>query len=255
MEQKILEIGAANIAAFYAEPLLGSGGVIVPPENYNRRTWELCQKHDILYIADEVVTAFGRLGHWFVSKDMFDIQPDMITCAKGLTSGYLPLGATIFSDRMYEVMSNDDERYFAAGLTYSGHPVSCAAALKNIEIMEREDIFSNVNDVGPYFEEQLQTLLDLPIVGDIRGEKFMMCVVNVKDKETKEFFAPEVNIGKRISNHAENLGLIVRPIVDLNIMSPPLTMTRDDVDFVVATLRQAIELTMADLRNENIWQA
>jgi len=255
MEQKILEIGAANIAAFYAEPLLGSGGVIVPPENYNKRTWELCQKYDILYIADEVVTAFGRLGHWFVSKDMFDIQPDMITCAKGLTSGYLPLGATIFSDRMYDVMSNDDDRYFAAGLTYSGHPVSCAAALKNIEIMEREDIFGNVNDVGPYFEKQLHTLLDLPIVGDIRGEKFMMCVVNVQDKETKEFFAPEVNIGKRISNHAEDLGLIVRPIVDLNIMSPPLTMTRDDVDFVVATLRQAIELTMTDLRNENIWQA
>ena len=162
----------------------------------------------------------------------------------------MPLGAMIFSDRMYEVLGNDEDRWFSAGYTYSGHPVSCAAALKNIEIMEREKIFDNVNEVGAYFEEQLHTLLDLPIVGDIRGMKFMMCVVNVMDKDTKEFFPPEVNIGKRISNHAEELGLIVRPAADLNILSPSLTMTRDDVDFLVAGLRQSIELTMADLKAE-----
>jgi adenosylmethionine-8-amino-7-oxononanoate aminotransferase len=250
MEQKIMDLGADNIAAFYAEPILGSGGVIVPPENYNRRTWELCQKYDILYVADEVVTAFGRLGHWFVSKDMFDVQPDIICCAKGLTSAYLPLGAMIFSDRIYEVLGNDDDRWFSAGYTYSGHPVCCAAALKNIEIMEREKIFDNVREVGAYFEEQLHTLLDLPIVGDIRGRLFMMCVVNVMNKETKEFFPPEVNIGKRISNHAEELGVIVRPAVDLNIMSPSLTMTKDDVDFIIPRLRKAIELTVQDLQEE-----
>jgi putrescine aminotransferase len=252
MEQKILELGAENIAAFYAEPVLGSGGVIVPPEGYNRRTWELCQKYDILYVADEVVTGFGRLGHWFVSKELFDVQPDIITCAKGLTSGYLPLGATIFSDKIYDVMADDKDRFFAAGLTYTGHPVSCIAALKNIEIMEREKLFDNVNTVGPYFEEQLKTLLDLPNVGDVRGEKFMMCVVNVQDKKTNAFFPDEVNISKRISNHCEELGLIVRPIMDLNVLSPPLTMTRDDVDFIVSTLRRAIELTMTDLRNEGV---
>ncbi len=254
MEQKILDVGADNIAAFYAEPLLGSGGVIVPPDGYNKRTWELCRKYDILYVADEVVTAFGRLGHWFASKDLFDIQPDIITCAKGLSSGYQPLGAAIFSDRIYEVMANDDDRYFAAGYTYTGHPVACAAALKNIEIMEREQLFDNVNEVGAYFEEQLRTLLDLPIVGDVRGSKFMMCVVNVCNKETREFFPADVNIGKRISNRAEELGLIVRPIADLNIMSPPLTMTKHDVDFVVATLRKAIEVVMDDLRREGAWQ-
>ena len=252
MEQKILEIGADKIAAFYAEPLLGSGGVIVPPTGYNKRTWELCKKYDILYVADEVVTAFGRLGHWFVSEEMFGIQPDIITCAKGLSSGYLPLGAAIFSDEIYDVMSNDDDRCFAAGYTYTGHPVACVAALKNIEIMEREKLFDNVNEVGPYFEEQLHTLLDLPIVGDIRGKKFMMCVVNVMDKESKEFFPPEVNIGKRISNHAEELGLIVRPMADLNVMSPPLTMTKDDVDLVVSRLRKAIELTTQDLEAEGV---
>jgi len=250
MERKILELGADNVAAFYAEPILGSGGVIVPPENYNRRTWELCRKHDIVYVADEVVTGFGRLGHWFVSKDMFDVQPDIICCAKGLTSAYLPLGAVIFSDRIYEVLGNDADRWFTGGFTYSGHPVSCVAALKNIEIMEREKIFDNVKEVGAYFEEQLSTLLDLPIVGDIRGRRFMMCVVNVMNKDTKEFFPPEVGIGKRIADHAEELGVIVRPAADLNIMSPSLTMTREDVDYVVSRLRKAIERTTADLRKE-----
>lgn len=250
MEDKILELGPETVGAFFAEPILGSGGVIVPPKDYNYRTWELCQKYDILYIADEVVTGFGRLGHWFVSKDVFGVQPDIIICAKGLTSGYLPLGATIYSDRIHMVIEDDPDRCFTAGFTYSGHPVSCAAALKNIEIMERDKIFENVKSVGPYFEEQLRTLLDLPIVGDIRGSHFMMCVVNVVNKETKEFFPAEVNIGKRISNHAESAGLIVRPIADLNVMSPPLTMTKDDVDIVVARLRRAIECTMADLKSE-----
>jgi putrescine aminotransferase len=247
MEQKILELGADHIAAFYAEPILGSGGVIVPPEGYNRRTWELCQKYDIVYVADEVVTAFGRLGHWFVSRDMFDVQPDIICCAKGLTSAYLPLGAVIFSDKMYEVLGNDADRWFTGGYTYSGHPVCCAAALKNIEIMERENLFENVRIVGAYFEEQLRTLLDLPIVGDIRGRLFMMCVVNVMNKQTGEFFPAEVNIGKRISNHAEGQGVIVRPLADLNVMSPPLTMSKEDVDYIVPRLRKAIERTMKDL--------
>ncbi len=222
----------------------------MPPEGYNRRTWEVCRENDIIYVADEVVTGFGRLGHWFVSKDMFDVEPDIITCAKGLSSAYLPLGAVIFSDRMYQVLGNDADRWFTAGNTYSGHPVCCAAALKNIEILEREKLFDNVREVGVYFEEQLHTLLDLPIVGDIRGRLFMMCVVNVMNKDTREFFPAEVNIGKRISNHCEDLGVIVRPAADLNIMSPSLTMTKDDVDYVVSNLRTAIERTTADLREE-----
>jgi adenosylmethionine-8-amino-7-oxononanoate aminotransferase len=255
MEHKILELGPDNVSAFFAEPILGSGGVIVPPEGYNRRTWELCQKYDMIYVADEVVTAFGRLGHWFVSKDMFDVQPDIITCAKGLTSAYLPLGAMIFSDRIYATLGNDPDRWFTSGFTYSGHPVCCAAALKNIEIMEREKIFDNVREVGPYFEEQLKTLCDLPNVGDVRGRMFMMSVVSVMDKQTKEFFPDEVNIGKRISDHCESLGVIVRPYGNLNIMSPPLTMSKKDVDYVVPRLREAIEATMADLVQEGYLSA
>ena len=252
-KQKITELGADNIAAFFAEPILGSGGVIVPPEGYNRRIWELCQENDILFVADEVVTAFGRVGHWFASKDVFGIQPDIITCAKGLTSGYQPLGATLFSDRIYDVISSGDaDRYFASGYTYSGHPVACAAALKNIEIIERENLLERVIDVGAYFEQRLQSLRDLPLVGDVRGKRFMMCVENVADKATKQLLPDELNIGKWISDRAEQNGLIVRPIVHLNVMSPPLTMGRDEVDFVVEQLGAAIEHTYHDLRKEGL---
>lgn len=252
-KQKIAELGADNIAAFFAEPILGSGGVIVPPDGYNRRIGELCKENDILFVADEVVTAFGRVGHWFASKELFDVQPDIITCAKGLTSGYQPLGATLFSDRIYEVISTGDAgRYFASGYTYSGHPVACAAALKNIEIIERENLLERVVEVGAYFEQRLQTLRDLPLVGDVRGKRFMMCVENVADKASKQLLPEELNIGKWISDRAEQNGLIVRPIVHLNVMSPPLTMGREEVDFVVEQLGAAIEHTYHDLRKEGL---
>lgn len=255
-EDKIIELGGADkVAAYYAEPIMGAGGVIVPPLNYNKRMWEVCKKYDMLYVSDEVVTAFGRLGHWFASESEFGVQPDIITCAKGLTSGYQPLGATLFSDDIWDVISEEGKgRCFAHGYTYSGHPVACAAALKNIEILERENLFDNVNEVGPYFEQQLKTLEELPIVGQVRGRKFMMCVENVANKETKELFPEELDIGKRIANHADARGLIVRPIVHLNVMSPPLTMTKADVDFIVSTLRESIKATMDDLRREGHWQ-
>jgi adenosylmethionine-8-amino-7-oxononanoate aminotransferase len=251
-EDKIIELGGEDaVAAYFAEPVMGAGGVIVPPAGYNKRMWEICQKYDILYVSDEVVTAFGRLGHWFASKDLFDFEPDIITCAKGLTSGYLPLGATIFSDKIFDVIDEVDQgRCFTQGYTYSGHPVSCAAARKNIEIMEQENIFANVIEVGPYFKQQLETLLDLPIVGQVRGRGFMMCVEFVADKETRALFDESLDIGKRIANHADAKGLIVRPLVHLNVMSPPLIMTRQEVDFVVATLRECILDTIDELRRE-----
>lgn len=256
-EDKIIELGGADkVMAYYAEPVMGAGGVIVAPEGYNRRMWEVCQKYDILYVSDEVVTAFGRLGHWFASVDEFDVQPDIIVCAKGITSGYQPLGAAIFSSRIFDVISEDGTgRCFTQGYTYSGHPVACAAALKNIEILEREKMFDNVMEVGPYFMAQLETLTDLPIVGQVRGKQFMVCVEFVKDKESKALFDEALDIGKRVANEADKRGLIVRPIVHLNIMSPPLTMTKDDVDFIVATLRESIEAALAQLESEGHWQA
>lgn len=253
LEAKIREIGADNVAAFFAEPIMGAGGVIVPPEGYNRRTWELCRRHDILYVADEVVTAFGRLGHWFASEGEFGIEPDIITCAKGLTSGYLPLGATLFSRRIYETIKDDPDRFFGHGFTYSGHPVCCAAALKALDILERERLMDNVRDVGQYFESRLHELEDLPIVGNVRGRKLMMCVEFVADRASRSLFPESLNIGKRVSNRCEQMGLIVRSIVHLNIMSPAFTLTRDQVDFIVDVLRKGIEATMDDLRREGAW--
>ncbi len=248
LEDKILELGPDKVAAFFAEPIMGAGGVVVPPRDYQRRTREVCRTHDVLYVADEVVTAFGRLGHWFASQEVFGIEPDIVTCAKGLSSGYLPIGATLYSDQIHEVISADHpDRVFAHGFTYSGHPVCCAAALKNIEIMEREDILANAREVGGYFEARLQTLRELPIVGDVRGMKLMMCIENVANKDTKETFPDAMNIGKRIANKCDEMGLIVRPIIHLNVMSPPLIMTKDEVDFTVETLAKGIRAVVDDL--------
>ncbi|HVJ33528.1 MAG TPA: aminotransferase [Terriglobia bacterium] len=256
LEDKILELGAENVAAFFAEPVLGAGGVIVPPQGYHQRTLEVCRKHDVLYVSDEVVTGFGRLGHFFASEDVFGIVPDMIVCAKGLTSGYQPLGACIYSDKIHEVISSEDpDGWFTNGYTYSGHPIACAAALANIEVMERDDLCGHVREVGPYLRERLESLKDLPIVGDVRGHQFMMCVENVADPQTKELFPEEVNIGKRIADHAEKFGLIVRPIGALNIISPPLVLTRAQVDELVGILRLSIEATMKDLKAAGYMQA
>ena len=251
-EALIARVGADHIGGFIAEPIQASGGIIIPPEGYLKRMWQVCQRHDILFIADEVVTAFGRLGHWFASLAEFGVQPDMICTAKGLTSGYVPLGAVIFSSRIWDAMAEGGQRWFTSGLTYSGHPVSCAAALKNIEIMEREDLLANATKVGSYFETRMKVLEDLPLVGNVRGLKLMLCVEAVADKTTKALLPDAVNESKRISDVAESLGLIVRPIGHLNVMSPPLIVTEADVDFIADTLETAIRRVTDDLVREGV---
>jgi putrescine aminotransferase len=249
-EALIASVGADRIGGFIAEPIQASGGVIVPPAGYLRRMGEVCRRHDILFIADEVVTAFGRLGHWFASETEFDVVPDMITCAKGLTSGYLPLGALIFSDRIWDAMAAKGERWFTSGFTYSGHPVSCAAALKSIAIIEDEGLLENAAVVGDYFLDRLKGLEALPLVGQVRGRRLMVCVENVASKATKAPLPDGVNESKRISDAAEAMGLMVRPIGHLNVMSPPLTITKDQVDFVVETLERAIARVSDELVRE-----
>ena len=248
-------MGPENVAAFIAEPIMGAGGVIVPPPGYHKRTAEVCAKYEVLYISDEVVTGFGRVGYFFASEPAFGLVPDIITSAKGITSGYLPLSATMLSDQIYDVISvpQSEGGLFTHGFTYSGHPVVCATALKNIEIMEREKICQHVREIGPYFEEQLGGLADLAIVGDVRGKCFMMCVENVADKDTKALFAPDVAIGERISKHAQSRGLIVRPIAHLNVMSPPLILNKGQIDTFVGILRESIEATQDDLVREGLW--
>ena len=253
-EDVIENVGPERIGGFFAEPIMGSGGVIVPPPDYLERMMEVCRRHEILFVADEVVTAFGRIGHWFASKDEFGIIPDIICCAKGLSSGYLPIGAVIYSNRVHDIISTGDpERWFTHGFTYSGHPVCCAAALKNIEIIERENLLENARSVGGYFERRLRELQALPTVGDVRGRNLMMCIENVRDKETRELFPESVDIGRRIAMAAERLGLIVRPIGHLNVMSPPLVITRDEVDFIIESLDRAIRDVADDLTREAAW--
>jgi putrescine aminotransferase len=248
---KVDELGPQRVAAFFAEPIMGSGGVIMPPADYLQRIRRICADHGIVYVSDEVVTGFGRLGEWFASESVFGIVPDIITSAKGLTSGYLPLGATIISDRIYDVIAEPGhDRYFAVGYTYSGHPVSCAAALKNIEIIGRERLLDHVKDVGPYFLEQLRTLGDLPMVGDVRGSHLMACVEFVADRATRRHYPDELDVGKRVANACEPRGVLVRPMVHLNVMSPPLVITHHDVDLIVGALREAIIEVRADLDAE-----
>lgn len=256
LKEYIAVEGAENIACFIAEPIMGAGGVIVPPKDYHLRTWEVCKENDILYISDEVVTAFGRLGHMVASKEKFGFEPDVLVMAKGLSSGYVPLGATMISDEIYEVISQPkaDNPYFSHGFTYSGHSLSCKVGLKNIEIMERENLCGHVQQWGPYFEEQLKSLTDLPIIGEVRGSHYMLCLESVANKETKEGFDPDVTIARRIYKHAKAQGLIVRPIGSLNVISPPLTFDKTAIDQTVSIMRKSIESTIDDLVKENIWK-
>lgn len=250
LEQTIDRLGADNIAAFIAEPIMGAGGVLVAPQGYHSRVQAICRANDILFIADEVVTGFGRLGHFFASEAVFETQPDIINVAKGLSSGYAPLGATLISDALYEVLSTPQGPggVLSTGFTYSGHPVSCAAALKNIEIIEREGICENVREVGPYLESKLKTLAAHETVGDIRGSHFMMAIENVADKTTKELLPVEARVGDRVAAEAQKRGLIIRPVGHLNIISPPLIWTRQVVDEVVAILDDAFAATTLSLK-------
>jgi len=254
LEDKILELGAENVAAFIAEPIQGSGGVIVPPEGYLKGCLEVCRRHDVLYISDEVVTAFGRLGAFFASDDVFGVNPDIITCAKGLTSGYQPLGAVLISDALIERIGVAEvrEATFSCGFTYSGHPVACAAALKNIEIIEREDLLEHVRDVSPYFLARLHDMFDIPIVGDTRGMGLMGCVECVISRAEKTPLLLDYEIGNRIDRHCHELGLLVRPLINMCVMSPPLTITRRQIDEMMGILHKGIVRAMEDVRAEGI---
>ncbi|MEM6375197.1 MAG: aminotransferase class III-fold pyridoxal phosphate-dependent enzyme [Pseudomonadota bacterium] len=239
MRAKIEEIGPDKICAFIAEPIQGAGGVITAPAGYHKRAWQLCQEYDIKYVADEVVTAFGRLGHFFASEDVYGMVPDIITTAKGLTSGYQPLAATIVSDEIHDIITGPDG-LFLHGMTYSGHPAAAAAALKNIEIMENEGLPERVRTTGAYFEQKLRALSDIEMVGEVRGSHFMMGLEFVKDRETKAGFPPEAQVALKITRACQKRGLIVRPLGNVAILSPTLILDMPMIDDVADILREAI---------------
>lgn len=240
-EARIQQLGPDNCAAFIAEPIMGAGGVLVAPEGYHRRIWEVCQRHDMLYIADEVVTAFGRLGQWFASHDLYGYQPDILVCAKGLTSGYIPLGATLISSRIYDEIARPQVEggVFSMGLTYFGHPVACAAALKNIKIMETESLLPHVQEVGPYLQETAKSLLNLPVVGDVRGSHLMLGIDLVSDKSTKAPLGGGAS--EDVFKGCIERGVIVRPVGDRLVISPPLIISKDQCDEIVEAVSGAIK--------------
>ena len=245
MRDSVERIGAENICAFVAEPIMGAGGVITAPAGYHARAKQICEDYDIKYIADEVVTAFGRLGHFFASQDVFGMVPDIITTAKGLTSGYQPLSATIVSDEIYEVISAPGE-LFLHGMTYSGHPAAAAAGLANIALMEAEKIPERVRTTGKQFETLLRGLGDLDIVGEVRGSHFMIGIEFVRDKATKAAFPADAAVGMKVAAAAQRRGLIARPLGNVLILSPTLIMTPELIEETGAILRDSIaEVTAA----------
>jgi putrescine aminotransferase len=254
LEDKIIQLGPENVSCFIAEPILGSGGVIIPPDGYHKRTLAVCRKYKVLYISDEVVTGFGRLGHFFSSEAHFDIIPDIITTAKGLTSGYQPLGALIIDDSLVDELCNKksiENNYFTNGFTYSGHPIACSVALKNIELMQEKKICEHVQDVGPYFVEKLKTLLDYPIVGDVRGDHLMACVeINVSPGASKA--TPEdISYAQEIDRFCQEHRLLVRPYENLCIFSPPLVINREEIDQIVNILTLAVQNSTKNYAHRN----
>lgn len=241
LEAKILEVGADKIGAFIAEPVLGSGGMIVPPEGYFKRCHEICRKHDVLFIADEVVTSFGRLGHYFASEDVFGVVPDMITTAKGMTSGYLPMGALLISDRLMEEIKNssNEPRAFTSGFTYSGHPVAAACAMANLDIFENDNLLEHVREIAPYFAEAMLSLRDLAGVTDVRVIG-LMAGIEVQVDENEPDIDRDCAFASQVDAACQELGLLLRPIYSSCVMSPPLIITKPQIDKMVSILRAGI---------------
>ena len=248
LDDAIRHMGPERVAAFIAEPILASGGVVIPAPGYYQRCREVCRRHDVLFIADEVVTAFGRLGHWFASQEVFGVEPDLITCAKGLTSGYLPLGACLISDRLIAQVSGPDQEsiLFSNGYTYSAHPVCCAAALENIRIIEAEGLLEHVRTIAPHFLERLHALRRHAIVGDTRGMGLVGCVEG-RPQGPGDRFSRDLAFGTQVDQVCEELGLVVRPLVNMCVFSPPLIITADQIDAMFDILDRAIGQVAVDL--------
>jgi putrescine---pyruvate transaminase len=245
LEDKILELGADKVGAFIAEPIQGAGGVLIPPKTYFPEIQRICRKYDVLLIADEVICGFGRTGRWFASEH-FDIRPDFMTLAKGITSGYLPLSAVMVGDRVAAALSQGGE--FAHGFTYSGHPVPCAVALENIRILKDEGIIERVAvETGPYLQKRLKELESHPLVGEVRGLGFIAAIELVKDKKGREFFDPIGEVGLICRDHCFANGVVLRATRDTMLVSPPLVMSRGQIDELVEGARRCLDLTARDV--------
>lgn len=246
VEDAIIEAGPENVAAFVGEPIQGAGGVKIPPASYWPEIQRICKKYDVLLMIDEVITGFGRTGEWFACQSM-GIEPDTITVAKAITSGYQPLSAVLVGDRMADVLAKGGEYYH--GYTYSGHPVCCAVAMANLDIIEREGLIERVReDTGPYLQQRLKEIVgDHPLVGEIRGFGLLAAIEIVKDKVTKERFEPAGHAASLVRDHSIANGMMMRAVGETMILSPPLTWTRDTIDEAAQIAKAALDLTEKEL--------
>lgn len=251
LEKKILEVGPEKVAAFIGEPMQGAGGVIIPPMTYWPEIQRICDKYEILLITDEVICGFGRLGTWF-GCEYFGVKPDLMTFAKGVTSGYLPLGGVMVGDRVADVLIGEGGD-FNHGFTYSGHPVTCAAALENLRILREEKLVEQVRDVtGPYLQKRFAEFNDHPLVGLANGVGFVAGLNLVKKKSAQmhdaELFDEALGVGMICRNHMFNNGMVMRAVGDRMIIAPPLCMTLAEIDEMIGLIRHCLDLTLTDLQ-------
>jgi putrescine---pyruvate transaminase len=250
LEAKILELGADKVAAFIGEPVQGAGGVIVPPSTYWPEIQRICDQYGVLLISDEVITGFGRTGRWFGCETM-GTQPDLMTFAKGVTSGYIPLGGVMVGERVARVLIEQGGE-FNHGYTYSGHPVACAVALANIRLIREQGLVERVrDDVGPYLAQAYAQLAEHPLVGEAQTCGLMGALLLVRDKTGPRGgtpFASDLEVGMVCRGHCFGNGLIMRAVGDRMIVAPPLVITRPQIDEMVALIRRCLDLTLADVR-------
>jgi len=249
LERKIEELGADRVAAFIGEPIQGAGGVIIPPDSYWPEVQRICDRHGILLVADEVICGFGRTGHWFGS-DLYGIRPDLMTLAKGLSSGYLPIGGVMVADRVADVLI-DRGGEFAHGYTYSGHPVACAVASVNLTLLQQEKLVERTRDeMGPYLAAKWRQLAEHPLVGEARSIGLIGALELVRDKATRSFFDKRGEVGTICRDYCFRNGLIMRAVRDTMIISPPLVISREQVDELAEKAWRCLDLTLERCRAE-----
>jgi putrescine aminotransferase len=243
LEAKIHELGPDTVAAFIAEPIQGAGGVIIPPASYWPEIQRICREYDVLLVVDEVICGFGRTGKWF-GCDYFDISPDIMSVAKGISSGYLPIGAVLFSERVAGVLKEQGGE-LAHGYTYSGHPVCAAVALENVRILQRERIIETVeNDTGPYLRRRWLQLAQHPLVGEARIAGFIGALELVPDKPARRFFEERGKVGAMCRDFALEQGLVLRATRDSMLVSPPLVLTHGQIDELIEKTGKALDRTL-----------
>ncbi len=249
LEQKIGELGPERVAAFIAEPIQGAGGVIIPPDTYWPEIQRICDQYDVLLVADEVICGFGRTGEWFGSN-YYGIRPDLMTIAKGLSSGYLPIGGVMVGDRVADVLIEKGGE-FAHGYTYSGHPAACAVASENLRLLQTEAIVPRVRDeMGPYLAEKWRALGEHPLVGEARSVGLVGALELVRDKPGRVFFDKKGEVGNICRDYCFGNDLIMRAVRDTMICAPPLVITREQIDELAEKAWRCLDLTLQQCRDE-----